>query len=253
MASRGLIRAHQTDLVGLPAGLGLAQDRWPHSIGSSGWRTEERKRRKWCEVKLWWHGWYRRMSSSGAERCACMYATLVVKYSILLRLSRSRCTAIIVHVINYWVSHTLINVFALIHMLATGSRRQHQLQKYNIRQYMSRWGQTSAVSPSELLVMSQWTCQMYSGCFYTNIKLCPFCPQLADPTISCSLIHHNFYQSLFSVLNLIMNLITSKIFWGILTREFDPWSSECSSIVYDLKLIWKPKCQYALSNPGVCR
>lgn len=94
-------------------------------------------------------------------------------------------------------------------MLATGSRCQHQIQIYNIRQYMSGWGQTSAVPPSELLVMSQWTCQMYSGCFYTNIKLCPFCPQLADPTISCSLIDHNFISLQFGVLNLITNLIST--------------------------------------------
>lgn len=74
---------------------------------------------------------------------------------------------------------------------------------------MSGWGQTSAVPPNELLVMSQWTCQMYAGCSYTNIKLCPFCPQLADPTISCSLIHHNFISPQFGVLNLIMNLIST--------------------------------------------
>lgn len=55
--------------------------------------------------------------------------------------------------------------------------------------------------------MSHVTCQMYSGCFYTNIKLCPFCPQLADPTISCSLIDRNLIGLQFGVSNLITNLI----------------------------------------------
>lgn len=253
-----------------------------------------------------------------AEGCvvlvpACMQHR---QLNILLRLSRSRCTAITVHVINYWVSHTLITAFALIHMLAPGSRRQHQLQKYKIRQYMSGWGQTSAVPPSQLLVMSHVTCQMYSGCFYTNIKLCPFCPQLADPTISCSLIDRNLIGLQFGVSNLITNLIGTaqsarvRVLSGRVRRqeellqrfpgEFslvsstpDPQSALAlcthkqthSSFPthlpekltqntfwikamrrhlwtriptirqeWDLKLIGKPyKCQYVLSNPGVCR
>lgn len=143
------------------------------------------------------------MCCSGAERCACTYATSVVEYSLKaeqepLHSNNSSCDKLLSE--SYFNHCTYPYVGSRVRTPTSATKIQNKT--------IYVWMRTDQCCSPQSAV-GDVTCQMYSGCFYTNIKLCPFCPQLADTTISCSLIDRNFIGLQFGESNLITNLIST--------------------------------------------